>query len=196
MKLFHRFFSKLSRLFFFAINHSTFCTLESGAYLYSPYRVDGAKSISIGSNTVMQKGGWLYCSGLAGKKASIAIGKSCVFGYNNHITAICSINIGDNVLTANNVYISDNNHAYEDISKPVMDQSQVFKGAVEIGSGSWLGENVCIIGAKIGKNCVIGANAVVTSDIPDYCVAVGIPAKVIRRYDTRVGEWIAVNTGK
>ena len=54
---------------------------------------------------------------------------------------------------------------------------------------SWLGENVAIIGASIGKNCVIGANAVVTDDIPDYSVAVGIPARVIRQYDAPSGQW-------
>ena len=54
---------------------------------------------------------------------------------------------------------------------------------VEIGDGTWIGENVCIIGASIGKQCVIGANSVVLKDIPDYCVAVGLPAKVIKKYN-------------
>jgi carbonic anhydrase/acetyltransferase-like protein (isoleucine patch superfamily) len=193
MKIILRIISKISRLLFILINRKAFGSLESGAYLFSPYRIDGAESIFMGSNSVLQKGGWLYCKGLEGKKASIMIGNSCVFGYNNHITAICSIKIGDNVLTANNVYISDNNHAYEDIGRPIMYQPQVYKGSVEIGTGSWLGENVCVLGARIGRNCVIGSNAVVTTDIPDYCVAVGIPAKVIRRYDINIGKWIAVN---
>ena len=49
---------------------------------------------------------------------------------------------------------------------------------------------MCVIGAKIGKHCVIGANSVVTKDIPDYCIAVGIPAKVIKRYDFEKKQWI------
>jgi acetyltransferase-like isoleucine patch superfamily enzyme len=60
-----------------------------------------------------------------------------------------------------------------------------------IGDGSWIGENACIIGAHVGKNCVIGANAVVTSDIPDYSVAVGVPAVVIKRFDAPSKMWIS-----
>jgi acetyltransferase-like isoleucine patch superfamily enzyme len=77
-----------------------------------------------------------------------------------------------------------------------MHQSVKFKQRVAIGDGSWIGENACIIGASIGRNCVIGANAVVTRDIPDYCVAVGIPAAVIRRFDVTLQKWVAVASGK
>ena len=60
---------------------------------------------------------------------------------------------------------------------------------VVIGEGSWLGEHVCVIGASIGKNCVIGANSVVTHDVPDYSIAVGVPAKVIKRYNFNSKQW-------
>jgi acetyltransferase-like isoleucine patch superfamily enzyme len=98
--------------------------------------------------------------------------------------------IGDEVLTANNVYISDNIHEYEDITKPVMHQAVRFKRTVVIGAGAWIGENVSIIGASVGKNSVIGANSVVTRDIPDYCVAVGAPAVVIRQFDLQLQTWV------
>ena len=98
--------------------------------------------------------------------------------------------IGDDVLTANNVYISDNIHCYENITTPVIKQPVKYKRSVEIGSGAWIGENACIIGANVGRNSVIGANAVVTSDIPDYAVAVGIPAKVIKQYDSVQEKWL------
>ena len=62
-------------------------------------------------------------------------------------------------------------------------------GDVEIGDGSWLGENVCILGASIGRNCIIGSNSVVTKDIPDYCIAIGSPAKIIKRYNLKTKEW-------
>ncbi|WP_289818532.1 DapH/DapD/GlmU-related protein, partial [uncultured Duncaniella sp.] len=60
---------------------------------------------------------------------------------------------------------------------------------VRIGEGSWLGVGVSVLGANIGRHCVIGANAVVTKDIPDYCVAAGIPARIIKRYDFDSREW-------
>ena len=120
------------------------------------------------------------------------IGSGCVFGYNNHITAIRDVVIEDQVLTANNVYISDNLHSYENINVPVMHQPVRFKKPVMIGRGSWIGENVCIIGASVGRNCVIGANAVVTRDIPDYSVAVGAPAVVISQYDQSSQKWVGI----
>lgn len=62
---------------------------------------------------------------------------------------------------------------------------------VVIGDGSWLGKNVVVIGnVSIGKNCVIAANSVVTKDVPDYSIAAGIPARVIKRYDFDRKEWV------
>jgi acetyltransferase-like isoleucine patch superfamily enzyme len=183
--------ARLRRLWFALRYRGSFAKLGRGAFLQSPFRIDGAAGIRLGEGSVMQRGGWLYCLARDGRPARIEIGCGCVFGFNNHITAIESVRIGDLVLTANNVYISDNLHGYEDISKPIMQQPLRVKGPVEIGSGSWLGENAAVIGVRIGRNCVIGANAVVTHDIPDYCVAVGIPARVIRHYDPLRQAWIA-----
>ena len=74
---------------------------------------------------------------------------------------------------------------------PIILQPVKFKASVRIGRGSWLGENVSIIGASIGRNCVIGANSVVTKDIPDFSVAVGIPAVVIKHFDVEQQLWVA-----
>ena len=107
----------------------------------------------------------------------------------NHIIATRKILIGKSVLTANHVYITDNLHGYKDVTVPIICQPITQLNDVIIGDGSWIGENVCIIGASIGKHCVIGANAVVTKDIPDYCVAVGVPAKVIKLFDFNTNTW-------
>ena len=191
--LLKRLCAKLARLLFAQRYRTEFAYLGHNAFLYSPSRIEGANGIHLGDATVLQRGGWLYCVGQGSDGAELKIGQNCVFGYNNHITAIKHVVIGNHVLTANNVYISDNVHMYEDITRPIMNQPIVMKGRVEIGDGCWLGENVAVIGASIGKNCVIGANAVVTSDIPDYCVAVGVPARVIRRYDIQLAVWVSVN---
>ena len=64
---------------------------------------------------------------------------------------------------------------------------------IEIGEGTWIGINAVIVGnIRIGKHCVIGANSVVTKDIPDYCVAVGIPVRVIREYNRVSKKWESV----
>lgn len=62
--------------------------------------------------------------------------------------------------------------------------------SVIISDGTWIGTNAVIVGnVKIGKNCVIGANSVVTKDIPDYCIAAGIPARIIKRYNIETHSW-------
>ena len=97
--------------------------------------------------------------------------------------------IGKKVLTADKVYISDNLHSYEDVTIPIIDQKIKQINHVEIGDGTWIGENVCILGVKIGKNCVIGANSVVTKDIPDYSVVVGSPAVIIKKFNITANRW-------
>jgi acetyltransferase-like isoleucine patch superfamily enzyme len=185
-----RFLSKLYRACFAPCHGWKFQNFGTGAALFRPFRVDGGKSISIGAKTIFQSGTWLYCRALGGGEAALIIGDGCAFGYNNHITAVGRVTIGENVLTANNVYISDNLHDYKDVSMPIMHQQVRFKREVSIGDGSWIGENACIIGSNVGKNCVIGANAVVTSDIPDYSVAVGVPAVVIKQFDMQSEMWV------
>jgi acetyltransferase-like isoleucine patch superfamily enzyme len=73
-----------------------------------------------------------------------------------------------------------------------MNQGISFKNNVYIGDGAWIGENVSIIGAKIGKNSIVGSNSVVLNDVEDFSIAVGSPAKVIKKYCSKKQEWIKV----
>jgi acetyltransferase-like isoleucine patch superfamily enzyme len=180
----------LRKTLFSFYNLFLFKSIGSGTVLFKPYRVDGYENIIIGSNTIVQKNSWLYCKSVDDNNPVLQIGNNCTLGYNNHITSVKSVIIGDYVLTANNVYISDNLHEYQDIKVPIILQSVYFKSPVQIGYGSWIGENVSIIGASIGKNCVIGANSVVTKDVPDYSVAAGSPAKVIKTYNFALKYWV------
>ena len=155
-----------------------------------PLKIDGSKNISIGSNVFIAEGSWLAAMPLTEFSPELIINDGTNIGHFSHIYATKSIYIGKKVLIADKVYISDNMHCYEDISTPIMEQSIVQKKAVLIGDDSWIGENVCIIGASIGKHCVIGANSVVTKDIPDFSVAVGSPAKIIKKYDFKNQKWM------
>jgi len=159
------------------------------SYVNKPLRIDGAKRISVGNKCTIQYKTWLAALPLTGQDAQLVIEDGCNIGNFNHIYSTHSVILRRNVLTADKVYISDNLHGYEDITIPICRQPIVQKPVVEIGEGSWLGENVCVIGAKIGKHCVIGANSVVTKDIPDYSIAVGAPAKVIKQYDFNENKW-------
>lgn len=177
---------------FYILNKYRFKRLDLRAMMTKPLRVEGSRYISILSGAKIKPYVWLAAIKLDEHDPDLTIGEGCSIGDFSHLVAVRKVVLGKHVLTANGVYITDNLHGFQDIHTPIMHQPVQFKSEVTIGDGSWLGENVCVIGAKIGKNCVIGANAVVTKDIPDYSVAVGCPAKVIRRYDVVSEEWLAV----
>ena len=188
-KILHKIFNLPSKIFFYISHGHRLKTFGRGSTIKLPCRLDGNSNISVGKRTFIQKNSWLYSVSINSKVPHLEIGDNCVFGYNNHITCVESVVIGDSVLTANNVFISDNLHSYEDVSRPIIEQPVIFNNKVVIGSGSWLGENVAIVGASIGDNCVIGANSVVTHDIPDFSVAVGAPARIIKQFDKTQGIW-------
>lgn len=124
-------------------------------------------------------------------KNGVAYQKGLYIGGNVNIVGGSRIFLGEKVLLSPNVYITDCDHAFENIETPIIDQGIVNKEySVLIGDHSYIGINTVIIGnVKIGKHCVIGANSVVTKDILDYCVAVGSPARVIKRYNFFSGKW-------
>lgn len=167
-------------------NRAYFGKMGCGCRIFSPLKIQGKRGIFLGNMVVVEHQGWLV------SKGRLEIGDGTHLGHFNHIYATKTIKIGKNVLTADRVYISDNLHSYEDIEIPIMKQPIKQIAEVEIGEGTWIGEGVCVIGAKIGKGCVVGANAVVTKDIPDYSVAVGIPARIIKRYIHDTERWESV----
>jgi len=157
----------------------------------SPLKIEGCSNIVIGNRVNIEYKTWLAAVPHTGSlTCKLVIGNGTSIGHFNHIYATSRIVIGENVLTADKVYISDNLHSYDNINLPISKQPIKQVKEVYIGDGTWLGENVCIIGSSIGKGCVIGANSVVTKDIPDYCVAVGSPARIIKRYDTTSETWL------
>ena len=111
----------------------------------------------------------------------ISVGDRCLFGKGSAIVGHLEIRIGDDVWTGHHVYITDQNHGYEDLDVPISKQVMPER-PVHIGDGSWLGHGTVVLpGVTIGRHVVVGANSVVTSDLPDRCIAAGVPARVIRR---------------
>lgn len=162
--------------------------------IVSPLVLRNTHNISIGNRTSIWDDVFMMVENRKKQDNScrLFIGNGVTIGHFNHIVAINSVRIEDNVLTADRVYISDNAHCYEDINMPISSQNIISKGPTIIGEGSWLGENVCVISARIGRNCVIAANSVVITDIPDFSVAAGSPAVVKKRYDFNMKQWIKV----
>jgi acetyltransferase-like isoleucine patch superfamily enzyme len=112
----------------------------------------------------------------------ITIGDRCTLGKGIGIVGHERIEIGDDIWTGHYVYITDQNHGYEDLSLPI--GTQMWQNApVSIGSGSWLGHGCVVLpGVQVGEHVVIAAGAVVADDVPDRCVVAGVPARIVRRH--------------
>lgn len=130
-----------------------------------------------------------------GKSAKIEIGRNMMAYHNLHIGALESVIIGDDVLIASGVYISDHNHG----SYSGEFQSSPFEAPVKrsltsspviIGNNVWIGERASILpGVSIGDGVIIGAGSVVTKSLPNFVIAAGVPAKIIKRFDTEKNIW-------
>lgn len=154
-------------------------------------KLEFPKNIYIGNNVSIGRMSWLAANPLTNNMIpELVIGDGTYIGNFAHIYCTSKIEIGNNVLLADRVYLSDNLHSYENVNIPIINQPIKQLESVSIGTGAWIGENVCIIGVNIGKQCVIGANSVVNKSIPDYCVAVGSPAKIIKRYSFEKQAWL------
>ncbi|MFZ9397605.1 MAG: DapH/DapD/GlmU-related protein [Ilumatobacteraceae bacterium] len=150
--------------------------------------------IRIGRDTMIGPQCTLSAGMMPGQKCLtdpvVTIGDRCLIGKGSGIVGHFSIEIGDDVWTGHNVYITDQNHGYEDVDRPISVQTMPEK-PVRIGKGSWLGYGTVVLpGSDIGEHVVIGANSVVTGAIPSFSVAVGSPARVVRRFEN--GEWKSV----
>lgn len=132
-----------------------------------------------------------YCLICPHGDAFIKLGQGVSIGMFSRLACINEISLGNNVLTGPNIFICDYNHVYEDINRPISLQGNIGNdNKVIIDDDCWIGTNVVICGnVHIGKHTVIGANAFVNKDIPSYCVAVGNPAKVVKKYNFETGAW-------
>ena len=154
--------------------------------LQLPIRLAGTRRIVIGEGVFVGSNSWLETVGNGDGGPALVIGDGTSISGLAHITAAQSVRIGRNVLLARNVYISDHNHRFEDPETPILYQGILEPRAVLVEDGAWLGENVVVLpGVTIGRGAVVGANSVVLSDVPERCVAVGAPARVVRALGDR-----------
>jgi acetyltransferase-like isoleucine patch superfamily enzyme len=142
--------------------------------------------IHIGEGTMLGPGITLSAGMVPGQQCLgdpvVRIGDRCLIGKGSGIVGHFSIEIGDDVWTGHHVYVTDQNHGYDDVDRPISQQTMPERPVV-IGDGSWIGHGTVVLpGARIGRHVTIGANSVVAGELPDRCVAVGNPARVIRRW--------------
>ncbi len=124
-------------------------------------------------------------------EVTLRFGRNCKLGDQVHIAASQSVEIGDDCLMASNIYISDTNHGDgTDAPMTPPDSRPLSSDPVSIGNCVWLGEAVAVLpGSKISDGCVIGAHSVVKGEIPPYTVAVGAPARPVKKYNFEKEIW-------
>lgn len=154
------------------------------------------------SNIIFGKGfvcGYLVRMDAFGPIGSITFGSNVQLNDFVHIGAVESVSVGNNVLIASRVFISDHDHGhYNDEHEPCRPSQPpaeriIYSKPVIIENNVWIGENVSILpGTRIGEGSIIGAGSVVKGIIPPYSIAVGVPAKVIKRFNSDLNRWIAV----
>jgi acetyltransferase-like isoleucine patch superfamily enzyme len=169
---------------------------EGSIIAFPPGAIYNEQWIRIGAHTMIGPNVSLTAGMAPGQEMVsdpvVSIGDRTLIGQGSYIVGHFSIEIGDDIQTGPYVYITDQNHVYSDPDVPIGAQWPV-ESSVRIGSGSWLGTGVVVLpGSTIGRNVAVGAGSVVTGDLPDHCVAVGSPAKVVKRYSPGDG-WRAVD---
>jgi acetyltransferase-like isoleucine patch superfamily enzyme len=138
--------------------------------------------LRVGAETLFEPGVWITAPG----RAQVSIGTGTFLNMSVMIAAEQLVEIGDHCMLANGCFVSDASHRYDDPELPITWQGFASKGPTRIGENCWLGANVVVTsGVTIGERCVIGANSVVTRDIPAFSLAAGAPAKVLRKIGYR-----------
>jgi acetyltransferase-like isoleucine patch superfamily enzyme len=141
--------------------------------------------LEIGEGTLFEPGVWVTIA----DTGRVRIGEGSFLNRNVMVAAHELVEIGDHCMFANGCFVTDANHRFDDPEQPVTWQGFTTKGPTRIGDNVWCGANVVVTsGVTIGERCVIGANSVVTTDIPAFSIAAGSPAKVIKQVEYDEGE--------
>jgi acetyltransferase-like isoleucine patch superfamily enzyme len=171
-----------------------------GSYIRKPLLILNPHFMSIGKNVSIRDGARLEVvrSG-SGRSPQLVIDDDTNIEQNVHIACHCSVHIGSRVSITGNCSIVDVTHPFADVSSAdkIGSRIQDEDSFVEIGEGSFIGMGTVILpNVRLGKHAVIGANSVVSRDIPDYSVAAGAPAVVLKQYDFEKETWVRVSFHK
>lgn len=161
-----------------------------------PLVVRGREFIDFGERLTMGVGCRFDCFSEKKGEKKLLFGKDIQINDYVHMVAMDKIEIGDNVLMASHIFISDNSHgSYKcnlQDSDPMVPptEREYVTAPIKIGNNVWIGEGVCIMpGVSIGEGSVIGAHSIVSKSIPEFSIAVGTPAKVIKKYNFNTSHW-------
>jgi len=174
-----------------------FAAFGDGSLIIAPARVQSPERIRLAKRVVLHEHVWLCVVSQEGfEPPLLEIGEGT--SINRFVKIVCAgrVTIGAECLIGDHVFIADTHYRYDDPKRPIREQGLAEPQPVTIGDGCHIGVRAMIApGVTIGENAYIGAGAVVTSDVPARSVAVGYPARIIRRYDDDTRAWVAVAQG-
>lgn len=193
-----RIFNKIIKKVHKIIQYSKFkiyCFINKNKII-KPLIIRNPEYIFLENNVRIKNGSRIECyTDFANKKLSpkLNIRKNVIIGYNFSCLVADEIIIGKNTIIASNVLITTENHGMNPEEDIPYHEQILNTGSVNIGEGCWIGEGVKILpNVNIGKKCIIAAGAIVTKNVPDYSIAIGTPAKVIKQYDFNKHKWIKI----
>lgn len=161
------------------------------SYIGSPILISGWRNIFIGSNVRIFPNARLETH----DQGKIIIGNNTSIAQSVHIVSAggCIVEIRENVTFSANVFVTNVDHEYQEIDIHILEQKHIVKNTI-IGANSFIGYGAVIqAGTILGKQCIVGSNAVVRGAFPDHSVIVGVPAKIIKRYDAQMRVWRKTN---
>jgi acetyltransferase-like isoleucine patch superfamily enzyme len=189
----------LIRLFFDKMR--SFTISKKAKLIRFPFEIRGKRGILIGEGFTTGRYCRIEAYPICSNKRVLTIGINCQINDSVHIVARESVYIGDNVLIASKVFITDLNHgcynSLDEHSEPdsIVSSRPLNSSPVLINDNCWIGENVSILpGVTLGKNCIVGANSLVTKSFESNCIVVGNPARLLKRYCESSKRWVSIKS--
>jgi acetyltransferase-like isoleucine patch superfamily enzyme len=165
-----------------------------------PFYIKGKKFIRYGRGFTTGRGCRIEAYPQDGRSAAVILGENVQINDYVHISGMSRVSIGNNVLIASKVYISDISHGdysggqQDSLPLSLPQERKLVSKEVQIGDCVWIGESVSILpGVTVGQGSIIGANSLVSKDIPAYTIAVGNPARIIKKFDFQKKRWERIN---
>jgi acetyltransferase-like isoleucine patch superfamily enzyme len=161
--------------------------------IYRPRMIDEPVFMKFGNGVTIRENAWLatipFYAGIS-YQPKLIVQDNVYIGRYACITCVNNVEIGEGCVLSEHVYIADSAHGVDPFGGPIMHQPLVSRGPVRIGARSFIGYGARILpGVEIGKNCVVGANAVVTKSFPEYTMIAGVPARAIKRFNHDLSIW-------
>jgi acetyltransferase-like isoleucine patch superfamily enzyme len=175
-----------SRMFVLSVFYKN---VKFPGYIGAPILLMGFKKVKLGKRVRIFPNARfeVHGEGIIDIKENVSIGQ----GF--HVTSKGVLEICSGTVISGNVIITNIDHEYQDITRPVLEQPYLVKETI-IAENCFIGYGVVIqAGTKLGRHCVVGANSVVRGTFPDYCVIVGSPARIVKRYDLVLQKWVRID---